>query len=319
MNFCRLYILAFCAAIVAGCSSMGMRDVPAEQVDNQYLLPKSSFTQINGNIVHYLLEGRKDGPVLVLVHGFTASLHTWDGWVKELKTDYLVLRFDVPGFGLTGPMPDAHDFSADYMCNIVEQLTKGLGITRFSIAGNSMGGYIAWNYAWRFPEKVDHLIVVDPMSYPQRLPAEIRAMSRPVGGAVARRVTTPGMVSSSVVGAYGDPENIQPGVEQRYFDLLMREGNRASATRTARKMARLANSDYLSLGINEITVPTLVMWGEKDTITPFELMENWRRDLPDATYITYLELGHVPMEEDPVRTAADLRTYLQDWQTKKDQ
>jgi len=58
-------------------------------------------------------------------------------------------------------MPDAHDFSADYMCNIVEQLTKQLGITQFSIAGNSMGGYIAWNYAWRFPEKVEHLIVVD--------------------------------------------------------------------------------------------------------------------------------------------------------------
>ncbi|NCF17260.1 MAG: alpha/beta fold hydrolase [Haliea sp.] len=317
MNWFRLGLLAATLAILAACTSMGFRDLPAEKVDDQYLLPKSSFTEINGNNVHYLLEGKKDAPVLVLVHGFTASLHTWDGWVKELSEDYLILRFDVPGFGLTGPMPDAHDFSADYMCNIVEQLTKRLGITRFSIAGNSMGGYIAWNYAWRFPEKVEHLIVVDPMSYPQRLPAEIRAMSRPIGGAVARRVTTPGMVSSGIAGAYGDPENIQPGVEQRYFDLFMREGNRASAARIARKMARLADSDYLSLGISEISVPALVMWGEKDTITPFELIEHWRRDLPDATYVTYPELGHIPMEEDPVRTSEDLRAYLLGLNTAK--
>jgi pimeloyl-ACP methyl ester carboxylesterase len=287
MNWFRLGLLAATLAILAACTSMGFRDLPAEKVDDQYLLPKSSFTEINGNNVHYLLEGKKDAPVLVLVHGFTASLHTWDGWVKELR------------------------------CNIVEQLTKRLGITRFSIAGNSMGGYIAWNYAWRFPEKVEHLIVVDPMSYPQRLPAEIRAMSRPIGGAVARRVTTPGMVSSGIAGAYGDPENIQPGVEQRYFDLFMREGNRASAARIARKMARLADSDYLSLGISEISVPALVMWGEKDTITPFELIEHWRRDLPDATYVTYPELGHIPMEEDPVRTSEDLRAYLLGLNTAK--
>jgi pimeloyl-ACP methyl ester carboxylesterase len=137
--------------------------------------------------------------------------------VDELKDDYLILRFDAPGFGLTGPMPDAHDFSADYMCNIVEQLTKELGITRFNIAGNSMGGYIAWNYAWRYPEKVEHLIVVDPMSYQQKLPAEIRVISRPVGGAIAKRVTTENMLGKSLAGAYGDPDNIQPGVEKTLF------------------------------------------------------------------------------------------------------
>jgi pimeloyl-ACP methyl ester carboxylesterase len=303
-------LLASIAILLGGCESIGFHDFPTERVDAKYLRSGSSFMDVNGNNVHFILEGNDDRPILVLVHGFTASLHTWDGWVEELKDDYLILRFDAPGFGLTGPMPDAHDFSADYMCNIVEQLTKKLGITRFNIAGNSMGGYIAWNYAWRYPEKIEHLIVVDPMSYQQKLPAEIRVISRPVGGAIAKRVTTENMVGKSVAGAYGDPQNIQPGVEKRYFDLFMREGNRASATRIARKMARLSNSGYVSLGITEISVPTLVMWGEKDTITPFELIEDWRRDLPDATYITYPELGHVPMEEDPVRTARDLHGYL---------
>lgn len=310
MTWLRCVVLASLAILLGGCESMGFHDFPAERVDAKYLRAGSSFMEVNGNNVHFILEGNDERPVLVLVHGFTASLHTWDGWVDELKADYLILRFDVPGFGLTGPMPDAHDFSADYMCNIVEQLTKKLGITRFTIAGNSMGGYIAWNYAWRYPEKVEHLIVVDPMSYQQKLPAEIRVISRPVGGAIAQRVTTENMVGKSLAGAYGDPDNIQPGVEKRYFDLFMREGNRASAIKIARKMARLSNSDYVSLGISEISVPTLVMWGEKDVITPFELIKDWQRDLPDATYITYPELGHVPMKEDPVRTARDLRDYL---------
>ena len=310
MIWLRYIALASIAIVLGGCEAIGFHDLPTEQVDAQYISSESSFIDVNGNNVHYRIEGNRSGPALVLVHGFTSSLHTWDGWVEELKSDYLILRFDVPGFGLTGPMPDAHDFSADYMCNIVEQLTKKLGITQFSIAGNSMGGYIAWNYALRFPEKIEHLIVVDPMSYPQKLPPEIRAIGRPVGGALAKRETTENMVSRSVASAYGDPENIQPGVEQRYFDLYMREGNRAAAARIARKMARLANSGYVNLGISEISVPTLVMWGEKDTITPFELIKYWQRDLPHATYITYPELGHVPMEEDATRTARDLRNYL---------
>ena len=314
MTWLGCVVLASLAIVLGGCESIGFHDFPAERVDAKYLRSESSFMEVNGNNVHFILEGNDERPVLVLVHGFTASLHTWDGWVDELEDDYLILRFDVPGFGLTGPMPDAHDFSADYMCNIVEQLTKKLGITRFNIAGNSMGGYIAWNYAWRYPEKVEHLVVVDPMSYQQKLPTEIRMISRPVGGAIAKNITTENMVSKGIAGAYGDPQNIQPGVEKRYFDLFMREGNRASATKIARKMARLSKSSYASLGISEISVPTLVMWGEKDVITPFELIKDWQRDLPDATYITYPELGHVPMEEAPVRTARDLRDYLREGQ-----
>ena len=71
MNGFRRGLMAATLAILAACTSMGFRDLPAEQIDDQYQLPESSFTEINGNNVHYLLEGKKDAPVLVLVHGFT--------------------------------------------------------------------------------------------------------------------------------------------------------------------------------------------------------------------------------------------------------
>ena len=72
----RSMFLASAVLILSACTWMGTRDLPADQVDAQYLLPKSSFLEINGNNVHYLLEGNRKAPVLVLVHGFTESLHT---------------------------------------------------------------------------------------------------------------------------------------------------------------------------------------------------------------------------------------------------
>ena len=101
---------------------------------------------VNGVVVCARLSAnwlnQMDKPVLVLLHGFGASLQTWDAWAGELEKDRRVLRFDVPGFGLTGPARDGV-YSAERMIKVLSLLLDYLGVSKASLAGNSLGGYIA--------------------------------------------------------------------------------------------------------------------------------------------------------------------------------
>jgi pimeloyl-ACP methyl ester carboxylesterase len=87
---------------------------------------------------------------VVLVHGTAASLHTWDDWTDSLKKDYRVIRMDIPAFGLTGPHPDA-DYSIEAYVAFLGQFLDQLDIDSMYLAGNSLGGNIAWNFAASLP------------------------------------------------------------------------------------------------------------------------------------------------------------------------
>lgn len=104
---------------------------------------------------------------VVLLHGTSASLHTWQGWTHELSDDYCVISMDLPGFGLTGPYTDEstqYD-SANYAKFVIDVLDH-LEVGRVTLAGNSLGGKIAWRTAALYPERVNNLILVDAVGYP---------------------------------------------------------------------------------------------------------------------------------------------------------
>lgn len=94
-----------------------------------------------------------------------ASLHSWDGWGEAFAPHYRIIRFDVPGFGLTGPRRNG-EYSGEHMIGVLGLLLDYLGVTRASIAGNSLGGYIAWNFALARPQQVEKLVLIDPVGIP---------------------------------------------------------------------------------------------------------------------------------------------------------
>ena len=113
--------------------------------------PPSQFVSIGPLLVHMRDEGPRDDPMpIVLLHGTSDSLHTWDGWTRVLRQQRRVIRFDLPGFGLTGPNA-AGDYSMAVYVRLVLALLDQLGVQRFVIGGNSLGGEVAWATAHAAP------------------------------------------------------------------------------------------------------------------------------------------------------------------------
>lgn len=301
--------------LAAGFARLGFGALPLERLKARYGSAESGsrYVELDGFTVHYRDEGSRDKPALVLIHGVVASLHTWDGWVEACAPHYRVIRFDVPGFGLTGTAPDGK-YSAERMVRVLGLLFDYLGIEKAAIAGNSLGGYIAWNFALASPPRVTRLVLIDPAGYHMhKVPWMIAAAALP-GATLAMPVWMPrALIAQGVKEVYGEPSRIKPGVIDRYNDLTRRPGNRRAMMDIFRILLAVNRQELHGTPerVAKITVPTLLMWGERDRwISPRHVLL-WQRDLPGLQVRTYPGVGHIPMEEIPQQSAADALRFLQ--------
>lgn len=292
---------------LSGCTVLGMKSIPAADLEKKYGDAYSKYVKIGDTNVFYRDQGT--GPVLILLHGVCASSLTWDGWVKELGDQYRIIRMDVPAFGITGPVKKEL-FERDNAVKFLDKFLNALGLDRVYLAGNSLGAYMAWNYALDHPEKVEKLIVIDPLSYNQKIPGILRFASNPLVSPTAKYIMPKFLIDMSVTQVYGDKSKVTDKVKDTYFDMAMREGNKGSYIMVFKVFKEKVKNEVISRGISQIKTPTLVMWGTKDEWIPFEYFNSWKADLPSATYISYEGIGHVPMEEIPEITAKDAHEFL---------
>ena len=274
----------------------------------KWAAPPSRFVQVDGMAVHVRDEGPADDPLpLVLLHGTSDSLHTWDGWSAVLSRQRRVIRFDLPGFGLTGPDPH-NDYSIARYVRFVNAMLEHLGVRRCVLAGNSLGGQIAWATAYAAPQRVQQLVLVDAGGY-AFTPAEV-----PLGFQLARSAAVRGMfeyllprglVLSSVRNVYGDPSKVTAELVDRYYDMALRAGNR-KALGFRMDAAAAGNPQH----IQSLSQPTLVLWGGRDRLIPPQWGRQFARDIRNATLVEFDELGHVPHQEDPQRTVMAVQRFL---------
>lgn len=294
-------------ALVLFSGSHYYADVPVEDLLEQYTNAESEWLEVAGARVHFRDEG--EGPPLLLVHGTSASLHTWDGWTQALRDDFRVVRMDLPAFGLTGPSASG-DYTIGGYVAFVDAFAAALGIERFALAGNSLGGLIAWRYALAHPQRVARLILVDPGGRPHEGLSVLLMFGQVPGLNLIMQYITPRLiVRQQIENVYGDPSRIAPGVVDRYHKLLLRSGNRAAFVR----YTNIADFSEHFDRINEITTPTLIMWGDQDRLIPVEFADDFAAALPQAQVQIYPGVGHIPMEEIPERSAADARVFLGDY------
>lgn len=277
-------------------------------IRSKYELPSSRYVEVDGLRIHYAIEG--SGPTLVLLHGVMASLHTWDGWVDQLASSFRIIRVDLPGFGLSDHLTDSEHYSPDHGIAIFDRVRQALGIERFYLGGNSLGGFLAWYYAVHHPDRVEKLILVDPIAYPQEVPPIMAFVSLPGIGEIARYVAPRFLIERNVRQVYGDPRQIKRAILDRYYELLMRANNRFAMVETFRRIKQLSTDVFISTHIRKLRAPTLLMWGGKDRWVPPRLIESWQRDLPHLELKLYPSAGHIPMEELPVETARDAKEFL---------
>jgi pimeloyl-ACP methyl ester carboxylesterase len=287
-------------------------DQPVNSLKTRWAGPPSRFLEVNGLAVHLRDEGPQDDPVpIVLLHGTSASLHTWEGWAQALRDKRRVIRFDLPGFGLTGPNRE-NDYSTEAYVRFVRAVMDKLDVQRFVLAGNSLGGQIAWSAAAAMPDRVDRLILVDASGYPREslatppsIPLGFRIAATP-GLRLLMEYTLPrGVVERSLHNVYGDPSKVTPELVDLYSDITLREGNRKALGRRIEQ----GYTGNVAL-LKEIKAPTLILWGGKDRLAPLEMGQRFARDIAGARLVVFEELGHVPQEEDPARSVAEVRRFL---------
>lgn len=317
--------LSFFGLLIAVIVAFGVfeHDIPAETVDARYTSAASRFLTLeSGARIHYRDEGRPDGLPLVLIHGSNASLHTWEPWVATLGSEYRIVSLDLPGHGLTGRTPE-DDYSAEAYMDVVQALTRHLALPAFVLGGNSMGGGVAWRYTLRHPREVVALILVDasgPADWravaegdtPGESPLAFRLLRLSWFQSIARYLDPAYLVSQGLKSSYANPALVSDALIERYYTLNMRSGTRAA---TLKRFSQNRDSSATQTPLNRIRVPTLILWGDTDTLIPVAVGERFAATIPDSTLVVYEHVGHLPMEEVPKRSAADVRIFLRGLQS----
>jgi pimeloyl-ACP methyl ester carboxylesterase len=279
--------------------------------------PPSDFVEIKGQLVHLRDEGPREDPLpIVLIHGTSASLHTWEGWVKALKGQRRIISFDLPGFGLTGPFSGQYEpgnekdkYSGDAYARFVVDLLDALKVDRAVLGGNSLGGEVAWRTAVLAPPRVAALVLVDaagPPFVPQRLPLGFQLARIPVLNRVSEFALPRALVEESVRSVYGDPSKVTPELVDRYFELTLRDGNRQALRQ---RMEGLVPGEHAER-IATLKQPTLILWGGRDKLIPPATAQLFQRQIAGSQLVLFPELGHVPQEEDPARSVQPVKAFL---------
>ena len=317
-RFFKWVLIILLMLIVGGAIAGWTPDTDPTAMRAKYGGPASQFIEVSGMKVHVRDEGPKDAPVIVLLHGSNSSLHTWDPWTAILTKSYRVIRFDQAGHGLTGAHPK-RDYSAAAFVAAVERVTQKLGVKRFTLGGNSMGGGIALTYAIAHPEKLSGLILVDasgaPDATPRSLPIGFRIAQTPGLRNIALYITPRSFLEKSLYQSTSVHSIITPAMIDRYWELLRYPGNRqATIDRFSTKRVPIDPA-----AIRGVTVPTLIIWGEEDKLIPFSAGQWFAQNIKGSTLVSYKRVGHAPMEEAAQRSASDVISWLAAPELKGDQ
>lgn len=268
----------------------------------------------SGMRVHYRDQGNIDGAPIIFIHGSSASLHTWEALALRLGDEYRVISYDQPGHGLTGPHP-RDDYSATGMIEALDAVAAAAELDHFALAGNSMGGWIAWRYALARPDTVDALILIDAAGAPLRdgekePPSNIgfRLLKIKRLRPALEQITPRSLVERSLKDTVADDSIVTDEMIDRYWELVRYPGNRRSAALRADADREPAMFDR----IPEITAPTLILWGAEDQLIYATAAQTFDERLPHSRAIVHENIGHVAMEEAPDRAAADIRAFLED-------
>ena len=293
-----------------------------------WLLPESQFVEAQGIQVHVaqsslckevpskaldegVLKSKTPRPkVIVLLHGTSASLHTWNGWVPQLSDEYCVVRMDLPGFGLTGPFTDkSKTYTSDNYAALVIKVLDKLQVTQATLVGNSLGGKIAWRTAALYPEYVENLILIDSVGYPatpKQVPIAFRLAKYPVMAPILTHVLPRSVVKKSLLSVYADDSKVSDILIDRYYDLALRTGNRQALIQRMREFDNTDDQDQ----INGLIQPTLILWGAEDDLIPLENARRFHQAIKNSQLKIFDHLGHVPHEEDPDTTVTVAKNFL---------
>jgi pimeloyl-ACP methyl ester carboxylesterase len=263
------------------------------------------MTEVAGTQLHARDDGPRDAPVLIMLHGFGSSLHTWEPWAQALVGEYRVIRLDLPGAGLSPPDP-TNDYTDARSIALILALMDRRSVLRATLIGNSLGGRIAWTLAAKHPERTDKLVLISPDGFASPGLEYGKAPDVPIALQAMQYVLPKALLQMNLEPSYGDPSVMSTATVDRYHHLMLAPGVRKALLARMEQTVLVPPEPLL----RSIKAPVLLLWGEKDALIPFSNAADYAKNVPDIRLVSFPELGHVPHEEAPELSLTPLRAFL---------
>ncbi len=281
------------------------KDIPLNELKAEFKNDNSRFVEVDEILVHYVDEG--EGTPIILLHGTGASLHTWDFWAKKLKHNHRVIRITLPGFGLSGPRSDKKYEIRDYV-DFLDSFVKLIGIKKFHLVGNSLGGSIAWLYTSFYDDKIKKLILINSSGFKMKeIPFVIRIARNNLFNFLVKKTSPKFLIKKSLKEVYYDDNIISKSIIDRYYKLNLREGNRQAFI----DRAIIKYIDHTSR-LKKIESPTLILWGKNDEWINVKFAQKFKSMIKDSRVSVMNYTGHIPMEEKPYESLKIIQDFLTD-------
>ena len=256
---------------------------------------------------------KSNGPTVVLIHGFGASLQTWFDIWPFLSTKYPVLRFDLKGSGFSSK-PKDEQYSPQDQASLTLHLLEKLGITNVVLIGHSLGGGIALlTYFQSIHDttvSVKGLVLIDSAGYPQALPFFIENLRNPLTRFVSKFFSEDYKAEYVLRKIFKNQDAITPDRVRRYSFFLNQPDANYALKQTAIQILSKDRTELVDK-LSGISVPTLIIWGNEDKVIPVENALNFKRDIPTSRLCLLPETGHVPQEERPGQVFEAIRAFLE--------
>jgi pimeloyl-ACP methyl ester carboxylesterase len=311
MKVLGIIVVIVILGMVAAWLKLRGPDIPFQTLETKYANAASHFVDLPGGYhVHYRDEGDPNQPPLVLLHGFGDSFTSWEGWVRQLNTQFRIISLDFPGHGLTRAPADSR-LRAEDSADFVDAFATKLALPKFAVAGNSMGGGVAWQFAVRHPDRVNALILVDAAGFPNEkppgeVPLAFKILQYPLGRALLRNIDNRPLIEQGLKTDVYDKSLITPFIVDRWAEFQRAPGHRAILMSVNLGSQPAATADLVS----KIKAPTLILWGESDPLIEPAAANKFAAAIPGSQLITYPNVGHLPQIEIPQRSAADVAAFL---------
>lgn len=272
-------------------------DLARSYVAEKYAYVDSQFYSLaSGDRLHYRDTGNKSGPTLLLIHGTSASLHTWEPLARRLGGDFRLVSLDLPGHGLTGPFSQ-RDYSRKVMIDTIFSLLDELDIASATFVGNSLGGSIAWRAAKQNSTRVNSVVLLSPSgtqrSRPSRSNIGLRIVATELGQSLMTKFTPRAIIEKSLRQTVEDDSIITDDMINRYWELLKMKGNRQEMIDLVRSDR---NSEAFTL-LKHLSTPFLIIWGQNDQLLPVDMIRQFEKQLIDTDSHVLPNIGHLPQEE----------------------
>jgi pimeloyl-ACP methyl ester carboxylesterase len=282
-----------------------------EQLRVKYRDPASRFMAIKGVEVHYKDEGPRNAPVLYMVHGSVSTLRTWDVITARLKTRYRIIRFDIPGYGLSGRISDEVAQNVQPV-EIAEGLLDALKVKKVTFVGVSSGGTMGMYLAAKRPEMVERLILSNTPSDP--VDTSHLVMPKSFVDGIARAKANQGFNDRPYWDDYlgyfaGDSKRISKKTRDEYYDFNRRTPEKYPIA----LVARIGDGKQATIEMAKIKAPTMLLWGAADPLLPESAANAITRYLANATISRVLmpDVGHYPPLEVGDRFAQLIAAYVE--------